>query len=301
MIAGLVSLRAQQFVFASSTFSLRLTRTMTTKVHAIAQTGFGTGTNALYDRARPSYPTECLSYIRQVSKSTAPLNVVEIGAGTGIFTRALLAHSEWAASIGTLRAIEPSEGMRDVWTDTVDDNRCSIVKGTFDNTGVEDGWADLIIIAQAFHWCPDYGKASAEFGRILKKDGAVVFIWNLEDRDGAGWVAQLRDRIEAHEKGTPQFRLNLWRKTFSTPEYISLFHPQEEEEWAYHLLANEQIVTDRAQSKSYIAVLPPDEKAKVVEDIKGILDRGDGRVWINKEEGTYQYPYKTYIVVARKK
>lgn len=116
---------------------------MTTKVHAIAQTGFGTGTNALYDRARPSYPTECLSYIRQVSKSTAPLNVVEIGAGTGIFTRALLAHSEWAASIGTLRAIEPSEGMRDVWTDTVDDNRCSIVKGTFDNTGVEDGWADL--------------------------------------------------------------------------------------------------------------------------------------------------------------
>lgn len=88
-----------------------------------------------------------------------------------------------------------------MWTDTVADNRCSIVKGTFDNTGVEDGWADLIIIAQvsntiniraesgvhlsdiwAFHWCPDYGKASAEFGRILKKDGAVVFVWNLEDR-----------------------------------------------------------------------------------------------------------------------
>jgi SAM-dependent methyltransferase len=191
--------------------------------------------------------------------------------------------------------------MRDVWTKTVDDNRSSIVKGTFDNTGVEDGWADLIIIAQAFHWCPDYGKASVEFGRILKKDGAVVFIWNLEDRDGAGWVAQIRDLIEAHEKGTPQFRLGLWRETFSTPEYISLFHPQEEEEWAYHLLASEQIVTDRAQSKSYIAVLPPDEKAKVVEDVKSILQRGDGRVWIDKEEGTYQYPYKTHIVVSRKK
>jgi hypothetical protein len=58
---------------------------------------------------------------------------------------------------------------------------------------------------------------------------------------------------------------------------------------------------DRAQSKSYISVLPPDEKANVVEDIKVILQRGDGMVWINKEEGTYQYPYKTYVVVSRKK
>ena len=71
-----------------------------------------------------------------------------IGAGTGIFTRALLAHSEWATDIGTLRAVEPSDGMRDIWTKTVKDSRATIVKGTFDNTGVEDGWADLIVIAQ---------------------------------------------------------------------------------------------------------------------------------------------------------
>jgi len=92
--------------------------------------------------------------------------------------------------------------MRDFWTKTVIDNRCTIVKGTFDDTGVEDGWADLIIIAQvssivliqaivdvqtfvaiqAFHWCLDHGKALAEFARILKKDGAVVLLWNLDDR-----------------------------------------------------------------------------------------------------------------------
>ncbi|OAX44702.1 S-adenosyl-L-methionine-dependent methyltransferase, partial [Rhizopogon vinicolor AM-OR11-026] len=273
---------------------------MTTDVHAIAQTGFGTGTNEQYDRVRPSYPTESLSYIRQIPKSTAPLNIVEIGAGTGIFTRALLAHPEWATSIGTLRAIEPSDGMCGVWTKTVKDSRATIVQGTFDNTGVEDGWADLVIIAQAFHWCPDYGKASSEFARILKKDGAVAFIWNLEDRDGGGWPAQIRDCIEVYEDGTPQFRLDLWRQTFSTPEYTSSFHPQEEKVWAYHIITSDQIVTERAQSKSYMTVLPPDDKAKVAEDIKVILQRGDGRIWINKEEGTYQYPYKTYLVVSRK-
>lgn len=120
-------------------------------------------------------------------------------------------------------------------------------------------------------------------------------------RGGAGWVAQLRNRIEVHEQGTPQFRLGLWRQTFSTPEYTSFFHPQEEKEWTYHNLTSDQIVTDRALSKSYITVLPADEKAKVVDDLKAILQRGDGRIWINKEEGTYQYPYKTLVVVSRKK
>jgi SAM-dependent methyltransferase len=35
---------------------------------------------------------------------------------------------------------------------------------------------------QAFHWCPDFARASAEFGRILKPGGVLALIWNLEDR-----------------------------------------------------------------------------------------------------------------------
>ncbi|OAX36686.1 S-adenosyl-L-methionine-dependent methyltransferase [Rhizopogon vinicolor AM-OR11-026] len=274
---------------------------MTTNVHTVAQTGFGTGTNELYDRARPSYPAESLSYIRQLTSGTAPVNIVEIGAGTGISTRALLAHPEWATSIGALRAVEPSDGMRDFWTKTVIDSRCTIVKGTFDDTGVEDRWADLIVIVQAFHWCLDHAKALAEFARILNKDGAVVLLWNLDDREAAGWVAQAHDRMKVHENGTPQFRLNLLRQMFSTPEYTSLFQPHEEKEWPYHVLTTDQFVTDRVLSWSYITVLPPDEKTKLVEDIKSILERGDGKTWISKEEGTYQHPYKTLALVSRKK
>jgi ubiquinone/menaquinone biosynthesis C-methylase UbiE len=37
-------------------------------------------------------------------------------------------------------------------------------------------------IPQAFHWCPDYDAASKEFARILKPNGIVALIWNLEDR-----------------------------------------------------------------------------------------------------------------------
>ncbi|KAG1800824.1 S-adenosyl-L-methionine-dependent methyltransferase [Suillus plorans] len=275
---------------------------MTTSVHPNAQAGFATGTNALYDRVRPMYPADGLSYVfSQVPKSTIPLKIVEIGAGTGMFTRALLAHSEWSSSIGTLRAIEPSGGMRDFWTKSVQDNRCTVVNGTFDDTGVEDGWADLIIIAQAFHWCLDYGKAFTEFARILNKGGAAVFAWYLSDSEAAGWVAQVQHCVEARVNGSPRFRLDVLRQAFSTPEYTSLFHPQEEKQWAHYGLATDQTVTDRALSWSYITMLPPDEKAKVAEGIKGILERGDGKVWINKEQGTYQDPHTAHTMISRKK
>ncbi|KAI6132223.1 S-adenosyl-L-methionine-dependent methyltransferase [Pisolithus croceorrhizus] len=270
-------------------------------IHSIALSGFGAGTNELYDRARPSYPAQLLTFIKSIAPKSEPLNVVEIGAGTGLFTRALLSHSDWTSSIARLRAIEPSEGMRKVWSEKVTVENATIEEGTFESTAVPDGWADLIVIAQAFHWCPDHDKACTEFSRILKKDGLVVFIWNLEDRDRAGWVAQLRERIEQHEHGTPQFRLGLWREAFTTTSYLENFEKPQENVWEYHLVTTESLCVDRALSKSYIAVLPPEGKDKVASDLKAILARGDDRVWVDKSQGTFEYPYKTFVVVSRKK
>ncbi|KZT26356.1 S-adenosyl-L-methionine-dependent methyltransferase [Neolentinus lepideus HHB14362 ss-1] len=270
------------------------------QVHDVAKQGFGTGTNELYDRARPSYQSEALSYIRQEVQASS-VNVVEIGSGTGISTRALLAHPSWSQSLARLHAVEPSEGMRDVFSKTIKDSRVSAADGTFDTTGVEDGWADLVLVAQAFHWCPDYNAAAAEFARILKPSGIVALIWNLEDRDAARWVAQLRDRIESHESGTPQFRLGLWRQTFNTPNYQSIFQPPIEKTWDRSLPGTLEIAIDRACSKSYIAVLPEAEKKKVVEDVTEIVKRGDDMTWQEKEKGVFDYPYRTYVVIWKKK
>jgi len=192
--------------------------------------------------------------------------------------------------------------MRQVFKQRVVHESVSVSDGTFDNVPtVENNWADLIIIAQAFHWCPDYDKACTEFARILKPSGVVAFIWNLENRDAAGWVAQLRDRIESHESGTPQFRLGLWRQAFSTESYNNNFKPPEEKEWAYHLDTSQEIAINRALSKSYISILPSDEQQRVTEDLKVILAKGDGKVWVDESQGVFQYPYKTYVVLSRKK
>lgn len=104
-----------------------------------------------------------------------------------------------------------------------------------------------------------------------------------------------------HEKGTPQFRLGLWRQAFSTEAYNRNFKFPEEKEWSYHLDASEEICVNRALSKSYISILPPDEKERVAEDVKAIVAKGDGKVWIDESKGIFGYPYKTLVVLSRKK
>ena len=62
-----------------------------------------------------------------------------------------------------------------------------------------------------------------------------------------------------------------------------------------------EAVTDRAMSKSYIAVQPENIKATIKADIKEIIDRGDGRRWIDEDKGFFEYPYKTLVVVFQRK
>jgi hypothetical protein len=47
-------------------------------IHDIAKTGFGTGTNDHYDKARPSYPQEALAALyTSIPKTDEPLKIVE--------------------------------------------------------------------------------------------------------------------------------------------------------------------------------------------------------------------------------
>lgn len=38
--------------------------------------------------------------------------------------------------------------MRETFSDSIQDSRVTLSEGTFDHTGVESGWADLVVIAQ---------------------------------------------------------------------------------------------------------------------------------------------------------
>ncbi|KAJ1310403.1 hypothetical protein OPQ81_007141 [Rhizoctonia solani] len=269
-------------------------------IHDIAKLGFASGTNDHYDKARPSYPEEAIAALySSIPRVDGPLKIVELGSGTGLFTRALFNHPTFGQAVGELRAIEPSEGMRETFNKRTKDSRVACLAGDFLKTGVEDGWADLVVIAQAFHWCPDYDKAAAEFARILKPKGVAAFIWNLEDREKSTWVGKIRDLIEPYEQGSPQFRLGLWKAVFDTPSYKSNFQAPETKVWDYTVPTTVQGVHDRAFSKSYIAVLRPPESDKVHEGIDKIMESAE-KDWIDEKEGIFKYNYETFLVIMRR-
>ena len=70
-----------------------------------------------------------------------------IGSGSGILTRNVLDHPLWSTDIAAIQAIEPNEGLRQICSDVVKDPRVTVRDGTFENTGVESGWADVILMA----------------------------------------------------------------------------------------------------------------------------------------------------------
>ena len=154
--------------------------------------------------------------------------------------------------------------------------------------------------------------------RILNADSTPKSS-SVFSSDGAVWVAKAREVIEAHEAGTPQFRLGgwvyltryqsiclgnpspgLWREFFHTPSYHKFFVGPEETTWKYVLPATAGDVVTRALSKSYIAVLPEDERKKVADSLMNILET-EKKSWINEAKGVFEYPYGTTVVIVHRK
>ncbi|SNX85445.1 uncharacterized protein MEPE_04154 [Melanopsichium pennsylvanicum] len=301
-------------------------------MHTVARNGFdSSGSSGLYDRARPSYPPAAISTIISEAinaESPAPLRIVELGAGTGIATRLLLATATSPSADGTpppgiasLIAIEPSAGMRSHFESAIasGDNSLNqhmqqkgllapstsitVQDGAFES--FEAGSAnDAVVAAQAWHWCSDFDAALQQVSKALRPQGILALIWNLEDREAAPWVAQIRDLYEPYEDNTPQYRHMYWHAMYKTPTCSSHFKADEPRHYHRIIPTTLQAVIDRVLSKSYISVLPKQKQNKLVKDITDYLnntpDEQLGRKWIDKEQGIWEYPYRTDLFIFRR-
>ncbi|HEY4915702.1 MAG TPA: class I SAM-dependent methyltransferase, partial [Solirubrobacteraceae bacterium] len=109
--------------------------------------------------------------------------VLDLGAGTGKFTRALVSRGL------DVVAVEPLDEMREILQQQLPDVRA--LAGTAENIPLDDDSVDAVTVAQAWHWV-DERRALPEVARVLRPGGELCLIWNRRDHSVA-WMRRLSD------------------------------------------------------------------------------------------------------------
>lgn len=183
----------------------------------------------------------------------------------------------------------------------------------FSHAGVPNGSADAVMIAQAWHWCPNYDKALREIASYLKPGAPLVLVWNLESNEEP-WAAELREVFQAMDRGSPQYYRGLWRAMFDCSAYTELFQPAEEQHFKWDLGMTEDQLVDRLFSKSYLteAFLSGDERAQFEQRLRKTIRDGE-KEWVDEDvstvsvvnadgtqRGVFRYKYSTDVYIIRR-
>jgi SAM-dependent methyltransferase len=234
-----------------------------------------------YERGRPAYPPEAVAYLLTRLGIGAGSKVLDLGAGTGKFTHALV---ETGA---TLVAVEPVASMREEFARRLPG--VPVVDGRAEAIGRPDGSFDVVVAAQAFHWF-NGAAALAEIHRVLRPGGRLGLIWNVRNED-TGWVAQLTAIMDPYAGDAPRYRTGAWREAFDA---ASLFTRPEGRSFAHTHEGPPEMIVDRMASISFIAALPEDEHARVLARTRELLathpdTRGRDRI---------PFPYRADVFVC---
>ena len=132
-----------------------------------------TGLAEDYSQHRPDYcPSVLKALLGLLAKPAAEVDFVDVGAGTGIWTRMVN-----AAAVHSVTAVEPNDDMR---RNGIADSRNTDIRwraGSAETTGLTDACADWLSMASGFHWA-DFDTATGEFHRVLRLGGRFTALWN---------------------------------------------------------------------------------------------------------------------------
>jgi len=226
----------------------------------LGRSGFARG-SALYERARPGYSDQVVDHL-VASLAIGPASrVLDIAAGTGKLTRALVATG------ASVVASEPSAAMREVFTSILPDS--AQVGATAEQLPFADRSFDAVTVAQAFHWF-DAPAALAECARVLRPGGGLALVWN--ERDESDPVVAELTRISKWDVHQPY---PVGMDFGPVIDASRAFGPVTRSRFRFTQLLDRDAFVEQVASRSYIAVLDDDRRGVILDGVAALAARLD--------------------------
>jgi ubiquinone/menaquinone biosynthesis C-methylase UbiE len=198
---------------------------------------------ATYDRGRPGWPPEAIEWLLGPQR----LDVLDLGAGTGKLTVALLAAGH------RVTALEPAAGMREVLAERLAGAglAATVVAGRAEELPFEDAAFDAIVAGSAFHWF-DREPTLDEIARVLRPPGVFGLLGNRYDTS-IDWQRRLRKISSAGMI----YRGDHWP---SQDELRERFAEVEDRSIAHRMEVDPELLKDYLASLSWVATMEPPER-----------------------------------------
>lgn len=217
----------------------------------------------VYERGRPEYTPAVAEAIAAELGIAPAARVLDLAAGTGKLTRALL-------GVGLdVVAVEPQAELREILAAGVGEER--VQAGLAEEIPLPDASVVAVTVADAFHWF-DQVAALGEIRRVLVAGGGLAVLRISPDWSGASWAHEVGTAIAGLRPAHPQFEGPRWQDTaraqgcWTEPREVQLRMLQP---------ASPEGVLDYIASMSWMAALPDGVRGETISRIGELIAAGE--------------------------
>lgn len=216
-----------------------------------------------YERGRPDYPPAVVGALAAELGLEPGAPVLDLAAGTGKLSRALLAGGL------DLVAVEPHAAMRERLAVGVGAER--VREGVAEDIPLDDGSVDAVTVADGFHWF-DQPRALAEIRRVLRPHGGLAVLTTVPDWTGTSWAHEVGTMMQDLRPEHPFFDGPPWQETVRATEgwtaprdvRVTTSRP-----------ADPSRIVDYIASMSFVAAIPDGRREEWLGKVAELVEGGE--------------------------
>lgn len=231
------------------------------KLHPLAEQ-FASVADA-YERGRPGYSPAVIGALAAELGLAPGDPVLDLAAGTGKLTRALLAFGL------DVVAVEPQGPLREKLIEQI--GARLVRDGVAEAIPLPVAAVAAVTVADAFHWF-DRQPALGEIRRVLRSGGGLAVINTVSDWTGASWAHELGSLLEASRPEHPHFDGPSWQDAvraaggWTEPREIRVTTMRP---------ADPDRIVDHLASMSWIAGMADAPREATLERVRALILSGD--------------------------